>query len=1056
MGALINLYCHSTSPSGGPAGSLPGDYLTYSLSKPRIWSTNTAGIYTWWLQQSNAQVAATYTNISGRSVTTLSITGEGNPNAAVEILAPSASYSALQVYTNGTLAGANVYRTNGQVIKLLVGTTVSNAVINYLIPPAAQDNLFTVQQGSALVVSAPGVLANDTAGSGGGSLTAMLVKGPANGSLTLNPDGSFSYTPTGNFSGADGFTYQAVSGSLTSSVATVIVMVLTPGELVYDTFTHPTNNGDIFPWVQELGAWGITNNALVGTSPSGSYGFAYYGNNASWNDYSVQAQIQFSTINGLGGGIGGRLDPVSGAHYAAWIYPEGSANGPANGTAVLQLVKFESWTAYTLIGGLIPLPGMGTSAHTLKLTFQTNSIAAYFDGVLKTNVTDSGSIDGLTAYTNGTIGLDMYTDATAYTMTVDNVIVSALATVANNDSYTAAKNTALHVGAPGVLANDSGGSGNLTALLNSNPSNGSVTLTTNGGFTYTPANNYTGVDSFTYKATDGQTTSSVATVTLTVNNLPVANNDSYAVAENTVLTVGPPGILSNDTGGTGSLSAILVSGPSNGTLALTNSGSFGYTPANNYIGTDSFTYKATDGVSTSSVATVNLTVTAPTTASNDIYGMTPGTILNVPTPGVLTNDRGGGGSLTALLASAPLHGVLNLTNAGGFGYQPTNNFIGIDDFTYQATDGVTTSGVATVAVEVTPVGELLVDNFTRSLMWPWVQQSGTWGIANNALIGTGGANSYANAYLSNNWTDFVMQGQIHFTTTNAWGAGIGGRVNPTTGAQYAAWVYPEGSQGDNYPSPPTGVAVLKLIRFTAWSGAYTIMGRVNLPNVSNNWHTVQMAFQGTNIVVSYDGTREISTNDAAAYISGGISAGSYSDATLYTLSVSNVVVASLVAKDSYSVNSTATLQVSAPGVLGNDTDVYGTGLTAALVSGPAHGILSLTNNGGFSYTPTNNFAGMDSFIYQANDGAINLGTAIVSITVNPVTNALIVTASNQSRSYGTTNPVLTGGIVGLQNGDNITAIYATVGEHEQPRGQLSDHHQPLGPGPQAGQLHCDH
>ena len=142
LGALINLYCHSTSPGGGPAGSLPGDYLTYSLSKPRIWSTNSAGIYAWWLQQSNAQVTVNYTNISGQCVTTLSITGEGNTNAAVEILAPSASYSALQVFTNGTLAGTNVYRTNGQVIKVLVGTSVSNAVISYLIPPICPGRCF--------------------------------------------------------------------------------------------------------------------------------------------------------------------------------------------------------------------------------------------------------------------------------------------------------------------------------------------------------------------------------------------------------------------------------------------------------------------------------------------------------------------------------------------------------------------------------------------------------------------------------------------------------------------------------------------------------------------------------------------------------------------------------------------------------------------------------------------------------------------------------------------------------------------------------------------------
>ncbi len=452
---------------------------------------------------------------------TLSITGEGNTNAAVEIMTPSASYSSLQVLTNGTLAGTNVYRTDGQIIRVRVGTSISNAVISYLIPPSVQNDVFTVPQGSSLVVPAPGVLTNDTAGSGGGSLTASLVSGPANGPLTLNPDGSFTYTPTNNFTGSDGFTYVGVDGSLTSSVATVTIMVVTPGEFVYDTFDRPTNTSDIFPWVQELGGWGITNNALVGTSPAGSYGYAYYNNNSSWNDFSVQAQIQFSSTSGLGGGIGGRLDPVSGAHYAAWIYPENSPNGPGNGTAVLQFVKFETWTTYTLVGSPVTLSGMGTAPHTLKLTFQSNSIAAYFDGVLTNTMTDNGSIDGQPAFTNGTVSLDMYTTpAVAYTMTVDNVIISALTTVANDDSYNASKNTTLHVAAPGVLANDSGGTGGLAALLVAGPSHGSLTLTNNGGFTYTPANNFTGADSFTYDATDGQTTSSVATVTITISNLP--------------------------------------------------------------------------------------------------------------------------------------------------------------------------------------------------------------------------------------------------------------------------------------------------------------------------------------------------------------------------------------------------------------------------------------------------------------------------------------------------------------------------------------------------------
>ena len=379
MGALINLYCHSTSDGLGMDGPLPGDYVTYSLSKPRVWSTNSAGIYSWWLQRSNAQVTATFTNIGNQSVTTLSIHGESNTNAAVELLAPSASFSSLQVTTNGVLAGASAYRTNGQVIKVLVGTTVTNAVVSYAIPPAAQDDSFIAQQATPLAVPAPGVLTNDTTGTGAGTLTAALVSGPANGTLTFNTNGSFTYTPTNGYTGMDSFTYRAVSGSATSSVAIATIAVVPPGELFYDNFARSTSTNSIFPWVNAMGAWSVTNSQLVGSSPFSSYGYAYYAGN--WTNFSVQAQIQFSSTNRWGGSIGGRVNPATGAHYALWVLPEFSP-GSTNGTPVLQLIKYENWIDFTLIADQVPLPPVGTSAHTVKLTFQGNSIAVYFDGTL--------------------------------------------------------------------------------------------------------------------------------------------------------------------------------------------------------------------------------------------------------------------------------------------------------------------------------------------------------------------------------------------------------------------------------------------------------------------------------------------------------------------------------------------------------------------------------------------------------------------------------------------------------------------------------------------------
>src|SRR5206468_4531191 len=108
-----------------------------------------------------------------------------------------------------------------------------------------------------------------------------------------------------------------------------------------------------------------------------------------------------------------------------------------------------------------------------------------------------------------------------------------------------------------------------------------------------------GPDSFTYRATDGQATSAVATVSITVtpvNDAPIANNDSYTNAEDTVLSIPLPGVLGNDTDVDGdTLTAVLASNPTHGTLMLNPNGSFIYTPATNYNGPDSFTYRAPDG-----------------------------------------------------------------------------------------------------------------------------------------------------------------------------------------------------------------------------------------------------------------------------------------------------------------------------------------------------------------------------------------------------------------------------------------------------------------------------
>ena len=91
-------------------------------------------------------------------------------------------------------------------------------------PPTAGDNAYETAQDTPLVVPPPGVLANDSDPEGA-PLTATQNSAPANGALTVNSDGSFTYTPAAGFSGADSFTYRASDGSVSSSAATVSITV---------------------------------------------------------------------------------------------------------------------------------------------------------------------------------------------------------------------------------------------------------------------------------------------------------------------------------------------------------------------------------------------------------------------------------------------------------------------------------------------------------------------------------------------------------------------------------------------------------------------------------------------------------------------------------------------------------------------------------------------------------------------------------------------------------------------------------------------------------------
>jgi hypothetical protein len=519
----------------------------------------------------------------------------------------------------------------------------------------AADDSYTTDEDETLSVSAPGVLANDTE-SDGLPLTAVEVTGPAHGTLTLNPDGSFTYVPVDGYAGTDSFTYEDYDGNTDSNIAAVTI------EVEPVVFDHA--EGDSYSTEEEkklevsapgvlandTDSKGLTLEAQQVTGPahgtlelnsdgsfsyepdpgySGTDSFEYRdddGNSAANEGHSNVATvtIEVEHVNHA------PTNTVPGQQYVEENSTLTFASAGANAISVADAdsdggvervsLKDEhgSLTPGTT-GELESVSGSGTDALTLEGTI--SALTKALEGLSYAAAHNYHGADTLELETDdlGNTG-----DGGAKTTTSEVPIeVTAVAyDHAVDDSYEVNEDQELNVATPtGVLANDTDSDGlPLTAVEVTGPAHGTLTLNSDGSFTYVPADGYTGEDSFTYEDNDGNTDSNVATVTIHIEPevFDTAYNDSYSTIENQKLEVdASEGVLANDTDSAGlTLEAERVTGPAHGTLKLNPDGSFSYEPDGGFLGTDTFTYRDNDGNSAaneghSNVATVTIEVESP-------------------------------------------------------------------------------------------------------------------------------------------------------------------------------------------------------------------------------------------------------------------------------------------------------------------------------------------------------------------------------------------------------------------------------------------------------------
>ena len=181
-----------------------------------------------------------------------------------------------------------------------------------------------------------------------------------------------------------------------------------------------------------------------------------------------------------------------------------------------------------------------------------------------------------------------------------------VAPVATNDVFTTTSGAAVR---GNVLLNDRDPGGQpLTVWLQGSTGSGSLTLNPNGVFTYAPRADFVGDDIFTYIVSNGTLidTGSVTILVNKPNEAPQATDDRVVTQVGTAIS---GNVLVNDSDADGgTLTARVGEAPEHGTLVLRTNGSFTYTPAAGFTGTDSFTYLASDGTDTSTPATVNVQV----------------------------------------------------------------------------------------------------------------------------------------------------------------------------------------------------------------------------------------------------------------------------------------------------------------------------------------------------------------------------------------------------------------------------------------------------------------
>lgn len=982
----------------------------------------------------------------------LSFTLNSVPTSGTALINPDGTYT----YTpNPGFAGNDSFTV--LVSDGFGGTAVSTVAVTVFNQPPIANNLdVTTSKNTPLSGQ---VTATDPNGDG---LIYSLNSAPANGTVTINPDGTFEYIPNTDYIGNDSFTFLAADPNGGTAIGAVTIHILNRPPITQNVnLTTPANvaaSGQVTASDPDGDPLTFTQNTspVNGTSqvnPDGTFTYipnpGFIGTDSFTvlvTDISGGTAVSTVTIevvnlppvtNNLNLATGENI-PVSGQVTATDPNSDplifALTGAPASGTAVVNPDGTFTYTPNPGFVGtdtfnVVVSDGNGGTAisvvtiqvtnqppipQNLTLTTAGNTPASgqvvatdpngdpltYSLNLAPTNGTAVVNADGTFTYTPGAnfSGTDAFTylvsDGIGGTA-IGNVTVNVLNQPPSTSDVSLS--TIQNMMATGqVIATDPNGNP-LTYTLQSPPVNGTAAVNADGSFTYTPNTGYTGPDSFTVLVSDGFGGTAIATVTINVvNQPPIAQTQNFTTVQNTALS---GQIIATDPDGD-ALAYQLSSLPANGTAVVNPDGTFTYTPATGFVGTDSFTVLVSDGKGGTAVGTAIVRVADQAPIAQDLAITTN---VNTPVAGQILATDPDGDPLTYTLSVPPSNGVVVLNPDGTFTYTPNFNFFGIDNFSVLVSDGK--GGTATSNVQVgVPVAAPVTSDVTLNTNTN-IPVSGqviatdpqgetlTYTVSAGPANGSVALNSADGTFTYTPNPGFAGTDTFSVLVTNTSGVFVTSVV--TINVDNQPPVVPDYSF-DTVQNTPVGGQIIA----TDPDGNLLTYSLANAPTLG----TALVNPDGTFTYTPNPGV--VGTDIFSVLVSDGRGGTATSVVTVNIINQPPVAEDLLLATpNGVPVSSAVTA-----------TDPDGDPLTYTLNAAPAFGTAVVNPDGTFTYTPNAGYVGRDSFTVLVDDG--KGGTAIATVQIDVTNSPPIAVGTNVSTTQNT--PVAGAVTATDPEGDSLT------------------------------------